>query len=157
MWKMQCLVWPKCVLCLENLLLVYKTIMWAIWAYRCEFWEISSYSNIDIIQRLQFKILRSIMGSPWYVSNRTLHNDSSMPYVRDVIERRATNHYTRLGSSPRHSNVPKTTQENQPHTGFHALPFQPHNLITSHCNFYIFSHEDKPVGKLAFSRCIISS
>jgi hypothetical protein len=53
-------------------------------------------TNINIIQRLQSKILRAMTNAPRYVSNDTLHNDHGIPIITDVIKGRSNKHHNRL-------------------------------------------------------------
>jgi hypothetical protein len=57
-----------------------------------DLWGCASKTNIDIIQRLQSKILRAMTNAPWYVSNDTLHNDLGIPIISDVIKERSNKH-----------------------------------------------------------------
>jgi hypothetical protein len=72
-----------------------------------ELWGCASKTNINIIQRLQSKMLRAMTNAPWYVSNDTLHNDLGMsndtlhndlgiPIIYDVIKERSNKHHNRL-------------------------------------------------------------
>jgi hypothetical protein len=54
-----------------------------------DLWGYASKTNIDIIQRLQSKILRAMTNAPWYLSNDTLHNDLGIPIISDVIKERS--------------------------------------------------------------------
>jgi hypothetical protein len=65
----------KSNLAIENMLMIYKTIIIPIWTYGMELWGCASKSNISIIQRSQSKILRMVVDAPWYVSNATLYAD----------------------------------------------------------------------------------
>jgi hypothetical protein len=51
---------------------------------------------MEIIQRLQSKILRAMTNAPWYVSNDTLYNDLDVPIISDVIKERSNKHHNRL-------------------------------------------------------------
>jgi hypothetical protein len=57
----------------------------------------ASKSNISIIQRSQSKILRMIANAPWYVPNITLHEDLSVPLVKEVIKQRSTLYQNKIG------------------------------------------------------------
>jgi len=59
----------KSKLSLENKLLIYKTSLKLIWMYGIPLWGIASNSNIEILQRFQNKVLRSIANAAWYVPN----------------------------------------------------------------------------------------
>jgi hypothetical protein len=52
------------------------------------------------LKRTQYKILRAIANSSWYVTNHTLHSDLKFPYVRDVINERIEKHHTKLEAHP---------------------------------------------------------
>uniref|UniRef100_A0A6M2DQF2 Putative rna-directed dna polymerase from mobile element jockey n=1 Tax=Xenopsylla cheopis TaxID=163159 RepID=A0A6M2DQF2_XENCH len=83
-------------LSLDNKVLLYKTIIIPIWTYGIELWGCASKSNIQIIQRTQNKILRTLTNAPWYVPNFILHNDLNIQTVQDVIISRSTNYHTKL-------------------------------------------------------------
>ena len=59
-------------------------------------------SNIQIIQRFQNKVLRSIVDAPWYTRNSDLHKDLKADSVVEEIEKSAKSHQTRLEA---HTNV----------------------------------------------------
>jgi hypothetical protein len=46
----------------------------------------ASYSNIEILQRFQSKILRSILNAPLYKNNRRIHEDIQMNTVLSEIK-----------------------------------------------------------------------
>jgi hypothetical protein len=87
-------------LSVENKILVYKIILKPIWTYGIQLWGTASNSNIDIIQRYQSKTLRKILQSPWYVNNQIIHNDTDIPFVRDVITKFSNNYQSRLEDHP---------------------------------------------------------
>jgi hypothetical protein len=47
-------------------------------------------------RKIYSKILRLILNPPWYVSNKTLHEDVGIPYVEDEIKRLATRYLNKL-------------------------------------------------------------
>jgi hypothetical protein len=65
-----------------------------------------------IIQRIQSKILRLILNPPWYVSNKTLHEDLGIGYVEDEIKRLATRYLNKLPAN----NSDQVRQLNNPLT-----------------------------------------
>ena len=87
-------------LSLDNKILIYKTVLKPVWTYGIELWGCASNSNIEIIQRYQSKLLRTIINAPWYVTNHTLHSDLQIPYVRDVFQERIAKHRTTIDSHP---------------------------------------------------------
>jgi hypothetical protein len=87
-------------LSLENKLIIYKTVLKAVWTYGIELWGCATKSNITVIQRYQSKLLRTITNAPWYVSNQTLHSDLHIPHVCKVFGERTATHHTILDSHP---------------------------------------------------------
>jgi hypothetical protein len=88
--KLRSMFWllgRKSQLSLANKLLLYKCVLNPIWTYGIQLWGCAKPSHTQIIQRLQSKILRSITGEPWYVSNLTLHTDLRIPFVTEEIRR----------------------------------------------------------------------
>uniref|UniRef100_A0A6M2DDB3 Putative rna-directed dna polymerase from mobile element jockey n=1 Tax=Xenopsylla cheopis TaxID=163159 RepID=A0A6M2DDB3_XENCH len=96
-------------LSLENKILLYKTIIIPIWTYGIELWGCASKSNIQIIQRTQNKILRTITNAPWYIPNYMLHNDLNIQPIQDIIRSKSTNYCTKIESqtNPTISEIPK--------------------------------------------------
>jgi hypothetical protein len=80
----------------KNKILVYKVAIKPICTYGIELWGSASKTNIDIIQRLQSKILRSMTNAPWYGSNDALQNDLGIQITYDVIKESSNKHYNRL-------------------------------------------------------------
>jgi hypothetical protein len=75
-------------------------------------WGCAKPTHTKIIQRIQSKTLRLILNPPWYVSNKTLHEDLGLPYVEDEIKRLATRY---LNKFPAH-NSNQVRQLNNPLT-----------------------------------------
>ena len=82
----------KSKLTIENKLLLYKTIIKPIGSYGIQLLGCAKPSNTQIIQIIQSKTLRIVFNAPWYISNKTLHKDSRIPFVEDEIIR-MTNRY----------------------------------------------------------------
>jgi hypothetical protein len=85
-------------LSLENKLLLYKAILKPIWTYGIELWGCSRPSNTKILQSYQSKTLRLITGAPWYITNRTLHEDLQVPLISEETKHRAQKHCQRLST-----------------------------------------------------------
>ena len=90
----------KSKLSLVNKLLIYKTILKPIWTYGAPLWGTASQTNIEIIQRIQNKILRMATNAPWYVPNQVLHKDLHIPTIRDEIARLSSNYKVRIKAHP---------------------------------------------------------
>jgi hypothetical protein len=63
----------RLTLSIETKLLLYKAVLKPIWTYGIQLWDTASNSNIEILQRFQFRALRSILNAPWYISNDRIH------------------------------------------------------------------------------------
>ena len=90
--KMYWIIGRKSKHSLTNNLLIYKAILKPIWAYVISLWGTASQSNIEILQRVQNKILRMVTKAPWYVPNHVLHSDLQIPTIREEITRLSTNY-----------------------------------------------------------------
>lgn len=66
--------------------MVYKLILKPTRSYGIQLWGTASLLNIEIIQRLQNKILWSIEDAPWYISNALLHYDLQISSIREEIQ-----------------------------------------------------------------------
>lgn len=99
--KMFWLMGPKSKVSIQNKILLYKMVLKPVWTYGIELWGCAKPSNINIIQRFQSKVLRSMLGAPFYVSNRTIHEDLKIPFVTDVIKSRPQKYQKRI---PNHAN-----------------------------------------------------
>jgi len=49
---------------------------------------------------IPIKNSRALANSPRYVTNRTLHTDLNIPYVRDVIHKIINKHHKKLEAQP---------------------------------------------------------
>jgi hypothetical protein len=79
---------------------VYKTILKPICMYGIPLWGSACHSNIEILQRFQHKVLRTIVNAPWYIPDRFLHTDLQMPTIRDEITKFSTNYRAKLLTHP---------------------------------------------------------
>ena len=87
-------------LSLHNKLLLYKIIVKPVWSYGVELWGTAAKSNLDIVQRFQSKMLRTIANAPWFVTNSQLHRDLMVPTVKEEILGRIKTYTRRLESHP---------------------------------------------------------
>jgi carbonic anhydrase len=98
--RMYWILGRKSELSLENKLLLCKTILKPIWTYGITLWGTACHSCIEILQRFQNKVLRTIVNAPWYIPNRLLHTDQQMSTVRDEIKKFSTNYRAKLLTHP---------------------------------------------------------
>ncbi|PNF30905.1 hypothetical protein B7P43_G03641 [Cryptotermes secundus] len=94
--QLRWLLGKRSQLSLENKTLLYKALLKPIWTYGIELWGCARPSNTKILQTFQSKTLRRITGAPWYVTNRTTHNDLNIPFITEEIRKHATRHRTRI-------------------------------------------------------------
>jgi hypothetical protein len=98
--KMYWLLGRRSHLSLPNKLLLYKTILKSIWTYGIQLWGMAFSSNIEILERFQFKALRLIVDAPWYVSNLHIRRDLQLPSIKEEISRSSLHYYNRLTTHP---------------------------------------------------------
>lgn len=79
---------------------LYKSILKPIWTYGIQLYGTASNSNMEIIQRAQSKILRTMTRAPWYIRNENLHKDLGIPLVKEEFERSRDKYITKLYSHP---------------------------------------------------------
>jgi hypothetical protein len=67
-----------------------------------------------VIQRRQSKILRTVFNAPRYTGNKTLHEDSGIPFVEDEINRLTNSYLHKLPGHPNeqvsHMHVPPASR-----------------------------------------------
>ncbi|GBP11166.1 Probable RNA-directed DNA polymerase from transposon X-element [Eumeta japonica] len=80
----------------QNKLLIYKTIIAPIWKYGVEIWGTASTTNLKIIQRVQSKILRTIVNAEWYIRDEDIHRDLNVKTVKEVVRDSSLKHTIRL-------------------------------------------------------------
>jgi hypothetical protein len=98
--KMYWLLGRKSKLSINNKLLIYKTTLKPIWAYRTQLWGTASTSNIEILESFQSKDLRMITDTPWYVPNTVIRKDLQIPTVKHEISRYSYHYSKRLSVHP---------------------------------------------------------
>ena len=77
-------------------MLIYKSILKPVWLYGIQLWGAAAKSNINIIERYQAKVLRSMVDAPWFVPNEVIRCDLSVPLVREEIKNVFTRYKNRL-------------------------------------------------------------
>ena len=74
-------------LSVKNKILIYRQILKPVWTYGIELWGCTKKSNIEIIQKFQNKVIRSIINAPWYIRNCDLHRDLHLDTVTEEIKK----------------------------------------------------------------------
>ena len=98
--RMYWIIGRKSKLSLTNKLLIYNIILKPIWTYGVPLWGTASQSNIEILQRLQNKILRMATDAPWYIPKHMLHTYLKIPTTREEITRLSTNYKAKIEVQP---------------------------------------------------------
>ena len=81
-------------------LLLYMTDIRPIWQYGFAIWNSASNTHLHKIQTLQNRILRMVIDAPWYVRNTTIHKDSKMPSVSEILHIKYSRHHSTLMRHP---------------------------------------------------------
>jgi hypothetical protein len=85
-----------------NKLMLYQQVLKPVCTCGIQLWGCTSQSNRNIIQRFQNRVLRGIVGAPWYIRNGNIHTELDVETVDSVIKQYAQSHEQRL---QRHINV----------------------------------------------------
>jgi hypothetical protein len=123
-------------LTIENKLLVYKTILKPIWTYGTPLWGSASTSNIELLQRFQYKVLRTVVNAPWYITNKQLHTDLGISAVREDITNFSHKYKDKLTAHP---NKLATTLLNDEVEPRRLKRFKPADLISNTYKCYIYT------------------
>jgi len=94
--KMYWLMERRFAVSIHRKLMLYTEILKPAWTYAIQLWGCTKQSNIDIIQRVQSKVLRKIVDAPWYIGNADLHRDLQMEMVTNETGKFAKKHEERL-------------------------------------------------------------
>lgn len=83
---------------MTNQLLVNKQGLKPIWLYGCPLWGFAAKTNIQVIERFENKVLRSMTNAHWYERNADIRRNQQIPSIREEIRKYATNPEARLHS-----------------------------------------------------------
>lgn len=111
--RMNWLMAKNSKLSIENKLLLYKSIIKPIWTYGIQLWGTACNSNIEILQRYQSKVLRSIVNAPWYVPNAIIQRDLKIKSVKDEIKNFSKKYQSRLSVHPNNLAVNLLNTDNE--------------------------------------------
>lgn len=85
---------------LQSKITLYKTIIKPIWTYGIQLWGAAKKTNIQIIERTQTKIIRSILGAPRYMKNSNMLRDVEIKTVAEEAIQATSNYVNRLRNHP---------------------------------------------------------
>ena len=71
-----------------------------VWAYGLQLWSPAFNSNIEILQKFQSKIIRSISNAPYYVTNDQIHRVLKLATIKEEITRAVTSYQLRIQNHP---------------------------------------------------------
>jgi hypothetical protein len=94
--KMHWLLGRKSNLSTSNKLRIYKAILKLVWTYGIRLWGTDSTSNIEILERIQSKILRLIVDASWHMPNAVIRKDLQTPRIREEIRHYSSHYSARL-------------------------------------------------------------
>lgn len=83
-----------------NKILLIKTVLRPIILYAAVVWGYAANSNIQKLQIVINKLLRSTFKFPWYVNNIVIHNTLNMLPLRSVIKKHSTKFYNSIFAVP---------------------------------------------------------
>lgn len=87
-------------LTLNNKLLIYKVALKPIWTYGVQLWGTAAKSHLEIVERFQSKVLRTITSAPWYIPNREIRSDLEVNSVKHEISEYSGRYLKRLDTHP---------------------------------------------------------
>ena len=90
----------KSKLSVTNKLLLYHSILKPIWTYGIQLWGTAANSNLEILQRFQSKVLRSIVNAAWYITNAQLHRELQVKTIKEEIKAKAHQYKSRILNHP---------------------------------------------------------
>ena len=94
--KLYSILGRKSRLNLHNKFLLYRVAIIGIWSCGIQVGGCAKKLNIDIIQMLQNKALRTMTSAPWYVNNETIHKNLRVKYIREIIQQVAISHKQKI-------------------------------------------------------------
>ena len=73
-------------------------IIKSIWTYGIPLSGIATMSHINKIEKIQAKILRTIVNAPWYIRNEDIPRDLGIPTVKEEISRYSEKYKSRIAT-----------------------------------------------------------
>lgn len=93
----------RSILPLKQKLQIYTFLLRPVWTYGCQIFGSAKPSTLQRIQAFQSKTLRLITKAPFYVNNRTLHNDLHVPFVQTTISKLYKRFHSKLIGHPNYA------------------------------------------------------
>jgi hypothetical protein len=70
---------------IRNKLVLYKSIIRPVMTYASVVWGHASASQLNKLQVIQNRFLRSAFNSPWFVRNNQLHREANLPMLKEFL------------------------------------------------------------------------
>lgn len=93
-------------LSVENKSMIYKVVLKPVWTYGIQLWGTASTSNVEILQRFQNIVLKTIVDAPWFTKMDDVHEYLQIPTVKEEIlqvtrayKSKISHHQNRLAQS----------------------------------------------------------
>jgi hypothetical protein len=86
-------------LSLANGITIFKTMILPIMTYAAHVWATTSKTNMQKLQRVQNKALRTVAHCPWYIRNTDLHKDLDISTFQKTVRKLAKKFYSELESN----------------------------------------------------------
>lgn len=87
-------------LSLANKLLIYKVVIKPIWSRGIQIWDSMGNSSLEILERFQPKVLRSLLGAPWFEPKAVIRCDLKIDTVKQETVMLARRYANRLEYHP---------------------------------------------------------
>lgn len=81
---------------LKTKLNIYDLVLKSIWTHGIQLWGSAKKSNANEVQIFQSKVLRLISNASPYMPSFTLHDDLSVPLVKDLVKQHYKKFHNRL-------------------------------------------------------------
>ncbi|XP_050501036.1 piggyBac transposable element-derived protein 4-like [Diabrotica virgifera virgifera] len=79
---------------------IYKVALKPIWTYGVQLWGTAANSNIEILERFQSKVLRTITNAPWFIPNREIRDDLQVATVKETVSEYSSRYLVKLENHP---------------------------------------------------------
>lgn len=90
------LICRKSKLCLKNKILLYKTVFRPVLTYAAPVWRSCAMTHRKRLQVTQNKILKLMLGVPFYTSTSTVHELANVKLIEECLDSLVTNFFSRI-------------------------------------------------------------
>jgi hypothetical protein len=83
--RLSSLTCRKSKMSIRNKLVLYKSIIRPVMTYASVVWGHASASQLNKLQVIQNRFLRTAFNSPWFVRNNQLHREANLPMLKEFL------------------------------------------------------------------------